>query len=153
MKQDKFLLAIVIGIGIIAVAVVALTLARRNDQYRTDETPEAIVQNYILALQKKDYERAYALLADKPHQPDFDTFRQDMIIAHSSLNNSVFRLELLDSNETSAVVTIIQSQNGMIESYRSDETARLVQQPEGWRIESMPYPFWGWNWYQETPKP
>jgi hypothetical protein len=153
MKQDKFLLAIVIGISIIGLLVVVLTLARRNNAYRTDETPEAIVQNYILALQKKDYERAYALLADQPGKPNLEAFRSDLLMNNDAIQSYVFRLETIDEGESTALVRIIQSNNNLIESYRNEDLARLTKTSAGWRLTQMPYPLWGWNWYQEEPKP
>jgi len=153
MKQDKFLLTIVIGIGVIALAVVALTLARRSTAYRTDETPEAIVHNYILAVQKKDYERAYALLADQPNKPDLETFQSDLLMNNSDIQRYVFRLETVDESSSTALVRVVQTQNSMIDSYRNDELARLTKTPDGWRLTQMPYPLWGWSWYQEPVKP
>ena len=71
MKQaDKFLIAIVIAIILLVVAAFTLVLLRPPPQYREDETAEAAVHNYLLALQLGDYQRALDQISeDVPHRP------------------------------------------------------------------------------------
>jgi len=68
---DKFLLAIAVGMVILVAALlISALLYFEPDQYRADDTPEGVVHNYLLALELKDYERAYSyLLADLPGRP------------------------------------------------------------------------------------
>jgi hypothetical protein len=51
MKQDRFLLGIVIGIAVIALAAVAVFLVRQPAMdYGSEDTPEGVLQNYALSL-------------------------------------------------------------------------------------------------------
>ena len=66
MKQDRFLVGILIFIGLLVVAALALFFIRKDTQvYAADDTPDHIVPNYVLAVQKQDFQRAYNYLADK----------------------------------------------------------------------------------------
>jgi hypothetical protein len=69
-NTDKFLVAIVAGIVILVVAAFALILLRPEPQYRSDDTPDATVHNYLLALQQEEYERALSEIShDVPNRP------------------------------------------------------------------------------------
>ena len=69
MKQDRFLVGILIFIGVLVVVALALFFIRQDNQvYVADDTPDNIVRNYALALQKQDFQRAYTYLADNRWQ-------------------------------------------------------------------------------------
>ena len=71
MRQDRFLTGILIGIGILVVAALAMFFIRRDDQaYLSDDTPEGVVHNYVVSILNKDYEKAYGYLAE-PHSGRF----------------------------------------------------------------------------------
>ena len=66
MKNDRFLLGILIGIGLlVALALGLYFLRQEGPAYREDQTPAGVVHNYITAVQLGDYERAleYSLLS------------------------------------------------------------------------------------------
>jgi hypothetical protein len=73
---DKYLLGIVAAIALLVGATVIVVLLRPEAQYRADDSPEAVVHNYLLALNNGDYERAYACVsAEMPGHPrDLDDF-------------------------------------------------------------------------------
>ncbi len=76
MKPDRFLWALLIGIGVLVVAALAFFFLRRERQdYGPDDTPKNVVRNYALALQKLDYARAYDLLQEAEDKPDFERFQ------------------------------------------------------------------------------
>ncbi len=61
---DRFLVAIVAGIIIIAVAAVVVVVNRGNAVgYRPDDTPEGVAFNYLLALHQGDHARAYGYVS------------------------------------------------------------------------------------------
>ena len=77
MKQDRFLLGILVGIGILVLVAVGLFLTRQDTQeYRADDTPEGVVHNYALALYRGNHEKAYAYLADVENKPTYSEFRE-----------------------------------------------------------------------------
>ncbi|RMF02639.1 MAG: hypothetical protein D6768_07760, partial [Chloroflexi bacterium] len=81
MKQDKFLIGILAGIVLLVVVAVVVVLSRSpgSEAYRTDNSPEAVVYNYFLAVQRKDFEKAHGYLSDDlKNKPDLDQFIIDM---------------------------------------------------------------------------
>ncbi|MBN1641417.1 MAG: hypothetical protein JXA09_09285 [Anaerolineae bacterium] len=60
---DRFLIGIVAAIAIVVVAALVLTRIRPEPTYRADEGPEGVAHNYLLALEKGDYARAYGYLS------------------------------------------------------------------------------------------
>ncbi len=60
---DKFLLGIVIGIVILVIVVFAVAYFRPKPAYLSEDTPEGVAHNYLLALRLKDYTRAYSYLS------------------------------------------------------------------------------------------
>jgi predicted lysophospholipase L1 biosynthesis ABC-type transport system permease subunit len=157
MKQDRFLIGILAAIGVLVVASVVVFLVRGNDQtYLPDDTPEGVVHNFVLAIQQRDVERVYGYLADKDYKPTYDEVRQALMIDRiGDANNGV---QIVSSNvngdEAIVDVNIIFAGGGPFqETYSNSGTALLVKQSGVWKIESMSYPFWSWNWYSEPPKP
>jgi len=63
-NTDKFLIGIVAGVVILVVVSLVIAL-RQPDQpaYGPDDTPEGVAHNYLLALQLKDFPRAYGYLS------------------------------------------------------------------------------------------
>jgi hypothetical protein len=62
-STDKFLIGIVAGIVILIVVALVVTLTQPEATYQSAETPEGVVHNYLLALQKGDYELAWGYLS------------------------------------------------------------------------------------------
>jgi len=62
---DKFLIGIIIGAVVLVAVVAAVLLTRPAVDYLPDDTPEGIVHNYLLALQRRDYQRAYGYLSPR----------------------------------------------------------------------------------------
>ena len=67
--SDKLLVAIVVGLLLIAGA--SLLAANRQDHqdFQADTTPTGVANNYILAIQAGEYERAYGYLS--PQLPGY----------------------------------------------------------------------------------
>lgn len=158
MKQDRFLTGILIGIGLLIVAALMLFFARQNRQltYVPDDTPEGAVKNYLVALFKKDYEKAYSYLADKDGKPTFDQFKQSLLMNEVNPNNVGVDIGGVEYNGDDAYVTLYLQQgpsDPFSSGYRNQDRAVLVRQGGKWKIEQMPYyNFWGYDWYpQYTP--
>ena len=77
MKQDRFLTGILIGIGVLIIAALAVFFVRKDSQtYVPDDVPEGVVHNYVVAVLNKDYEKAYGYLADLDNKPTYEEFRE-----------------------------------------------------------------------------
>ena len=76
MKNDRFLISILIGIVLIIFLALGLYFQRQAmPSYKGGSNPDDIVHDYALALAQGDYEKAYGYLAEGKLKPDFDTFR------------------------------------------------------------------------------
>jgi hypothetical protein len=154
MKQDRFLLGILIGIGVVIIAALALFFLRRSEPvYGPENTPEGVVHNYVVALQKGDYNRALSYLASAQNKPDIIRFRQDLL--NQNLNQSGYSLQIGDTqiNGDSAIVAVnlIQAGGGIFGgSSTQSQNATLVKEANVWKISAMPYPYWSYDWYQPT---
>ena len=62
-STDKFLIGIVVGVIILIGAAFAVAFLRPAPTFQPDDTPAGVAHNYLLALQKKEYERAYGYLS------------------------------------------------------------------------------------------
>ena len=77
---DKYLIGIVAGMVLLVVVAIVVVLLRPKPEYRSDDSPEAVVHNYLLALRTGDYERAYECLSPKliSYPKDLETFVEDI---------------------------------------------------------------------------
>ncbi|HEY9153074.1 MAG TPA: hypothetical protein VIN60_09340 [Anaerolineales bacterium] len=158
MKQDRFLIGILIGIGVLIIAALGIFFTRENQQaYVSEDSPEGVVHNYALALLNKDYQKAYGYLADLDNKPTFDQFRQPFAIG--SLNPSSAGIKIgnayITSNDASVEVDMINTPSDPFSTgYSAAGSAQLVKQNGAWKISSMPtYNLWDYSWYQTPPKP
>jgi hypothetical protein len=156
MRQDRFLSGILIGIAVLVVISIALFLFRRDQsEYLPDGTPQSAVQNYVLALQKGDTQRAFNYLADGNGKPDLVTFQQSILQQESEISSTSLEVGevTLSSNAANISVTVIRSSGGLIAQIsRQPSSATAVRSQNTWKISNLPYPFWAYNWYQPTPE-
>jgi hypothetical protein len=152
MKQDKFLMAILGVIAVLVVAALGLFFVRQGQQsYLDQNTPSGVVHDYILALQKGDFQRAYNTLYEAADKPTLFAFKQTF--ANDQLGISTSAAQVSDEQVTGdqAVVNVILTQNQsspFSQPYQNSQPAELIRQNGTWKIKSAPYPYWGYDWYQ-----
>ena len=158
MKQDRFLIGILVGVGVLVVAAVGLFFLRQDEQtYMAEDTPDGVVHNYVLAVQMGDYDRAYGYLAETEGKPDklaFTRFFSSSYRGESDAGVQIMRYELveMDNGREGAVVDLVMVEfsGGLFrEVYDYEDVAVLVKQDGEWKIVQMPYQFWDWGWYRE----
>ena len=152
MKQDRFLTGILVGIAVLVVIALAVFFIRKDTQsYISENTPEGVVHNYVLAVLNKDYQKAYSYLADLENKPTYEQFRDSFLKGMINPNNSAVDVGKSEINgDTASVeVAMIYSQSDPFSTgYRDVQRAILVKQSGGWKLSSMPYYyFWDGNWY------
>ena len=152
MKQDRFLLGILVGIGVLVLVAVGLFFTRQDTQeYRAEDTPEGVVHNYALALYRGDYEKAYDYLAEDKYKPTYNEFREYFFDAYSNPGDvgiEIGKTEI-DDDQAFVVLHLIYSPSDPFSSgYRGTETARLELQGGEWKLNQMPYNFWNYGWYE-----
>jgi hypothetical protein len=158
MKKDRFLMGILIFIGVLVAAALVLFFVRNEKPaYGPEDTPDGVLHNYVVALQVNDYERAYSYLAEKDKKPTFDTFQRAFLTRQLNPGDSALQIgdvQTLTNGEAWVNITIQNPGNGLFNnSWSSTDKGSLVRQKGAWKITSLPMPFWGWEWYQPTPVP
>jgi hypothetical protein len=157
MKQDRFLTGILVGIAVLVVVALAVFFVRRDNQsYVSEDAPEGVVHNYVLAVLNGDYQKAYGYLADLDHKPTYEQFRDAFIKGIVNPNNSAVDVGQSEvSNDTASVevAMIYNPSDPFSTGYRDVQRAILVKQGNAWKLSSMPtYYYWDYSWYQELPK-
>ncbi len=155
MKQDRFLIGILVFVAVLSVGSLILFFTHRSTlDYGAEDTPEGVVRNYILALQKGDYPRAYGYLAEKDYKPSYSAFEQAFLGNPQSLDAAGVRFGRTTQSGSQAwvEVTVIYGAGGPFGGggWSSVEKASLVQQNGEWKITYMPYPYWSWGWYEKV---
>jgi hypothetical protein len=157
MKQDRFLIGILVGIGVLIVIALALFFTRQDQQeYVADDVPEGVVHNYALAIFREDYEKAYSYLAETEYKPTYNEFRRAFFNGYVNPENAGLEIgetEIAGDEAFVTVYLIYNPSDPFSNSYRNTETARLERQNGEWKLLQMPYNFWSYDWYQPTPKP
>lgn len=148
MKQDRFLIIILMGILILVAFALALFIVNKSKQrYGPEGTPAGVVRNYVLAIEEGDYERAYGCLADQPHKPTFARFA-----AYAGWSEIDERLGVEIGKTVftggQAIVELIII-NDSIDSYYhfNDRYAFLIQQNGAWKITHINWGGWRRDWY------
>jgi hypothetical protein len=154
MKKDKFLLGIIVGILLLVVLSLIVYFSRKTvaPTYRSDDTPEGVVYNYILALRKEDYAKAYGYLADKAGKPTQTAFRQAVLMNKDQIQQAIVDLGDTNIDADSAIIEVAVQNSGSDGifggGYQNKENAILEKVDGVWKITSMPYLFWSYDWFQ-----
>ncbi len=157
MKQDRFLIGILIGIAVLVVLALAVFFMRKDNLvYVADDTPAGVVQNYVVAAHKRDYEKAYSYLATVEGSPTLEQFRQSFL--NHSINPDAAGLEIgkteINGNDATVELGVLYSPGDPFgSSNRNIEYAQLINQNGAWKLRQLPYNFWSYEWYQPTAQP
>jgi hypothetical protein len=154
MKQDRFLTGILVGIVVLVIVALTVFFLRQGSQsYISEDAPEGVVHNYVLAVLNADYEKAYGYLAELEDKPDYEQFRDAFLTGVVNPNNSAVDIgESEVSGETASVeVALIYNPSDPFSTgYRDVQRALLIRQNGAWKLSSMPgYYFWDFNWYTQ----
>jgi hypothetical protein len=157
MKQDRFLMGILVGIGALIVAALVVFFLRKDSQtYVPDDVPDGVVHNYVVAVLNKDYKKAYGYLADLENKPTYEQFQKSFVTGALNPGNSaldVGKSDITGDNATVEVAMIYNPSDPFSTGYRDVQNAILVRQNGQWKISSMPtYFLWDYGWYQTPPK-
>jgi hypothetical protein len=157
MKQDRFLIGILVGIAVLIIVALTVFFSRKDNlNYVADDTPEGVVQNYVVALHKRDFDKAYGYLAELENKPRLEQFHQSFLnhnIDPANAGAEIGKAEIV-GNSASVSLGVIYGQSDPFSSgYRNADYAQLVLQNGVWKIKQMPYQFWAYDWYQPTPLP
>jgi hypothetical protein len=157
MKQDRFLTGILVGIAVLVVVALAVFFIRKDSQsYLSEDTPEGVVHNYVLAVLNGDYEKAYGYLADLEDKPTYEEFRDAFVTGMLNPSNSsvdIGESEITNDTASVEVTMIYNSSDPFSTGYRNPGRAILVRQGETWKLSSFPGDYFlEYSWYQEKIK-
>lgn len=160
--QTRKMLTFLAGFILVCV-LIALGLFFVRDQipgYLAENTPSAVVNDYLTAILRQDYERAYSYLGEWENKPDLSAFTQTV----QGKIGYQYCLEIYDYRGPETPSTDLV--NIFIDSYECDpewqidwDTFEYSEKPEispneaglrqmngQWKIERMPLPWWDAAW-------
>jgi hypothetical protein len=109
-SPDRFLIAIVIGIFLLMAIGLGVAFLQEGPTYRTEDSPENIVHNYLLALHLRDYDRAYGYVSPTLiHYPTIGEFRETTrreFWRYYGDSQQSMGIEILNTEEMTAGVTV-----------------------------------------------
>lgn len=151
MKQDRVLSIIGVFLVVLVIASIALFFYKQSSSdYGPDDSPDGVVRNYIIALQRSDYTRAYSYLAEDEDKPTYEDFRDYIIYWAYGLEN--VGVQILDTRvsrgEAIVDLSLLHGGGGLMRDiWRQGGSAILIDQDGQWRLIKMPTPFFQWEWF------
>jgi hypothetical protein len=157
-NSDKLLLAIVLGIIVLVIIAFVVIARRPQPQFQSLDTPEAVVHDYLLALQLGDYERAYGFLSPEIAYPgDIDEFYDSLRLRPWEIEMSDNTSLVVESSQpvsgqsVAVVVRQIYNNNTLFggDSYSDTFRMRVENDGQGWKLASGER-FWSSCWGEEN---
>lgn len=153
LKQDRFLIAILAAVGVLVISALVVFFFRQDShEYGSEDTPEGVVRNYVIAIHKEDFERAYNALQDAPDKPTYQEFQQPFLAGRLDTSNVSVRMTETKITGEDAIVKLTLTHGGTTPfdgTWREKRSAILVLQNGDWKLTEMPYPYWAWDWDQK----
>lgn len=151
MKQDHFLIAILLAIGLLVVSALVIFFSQQeNLEYGEEDTPEGVVRNYLIAIYREDYEQAFSYLQDLENKPDYQDFRLAFLGSRLDTSDISAKISGTEIMRDEAIVALKITHGGTDPfqgTWSNNESALLVLQAGQWKLAQMPYPYWDWEWY------
>jgi hypothetical protein len=148
-NADKFLIGIVIGVLLLVVTAWIILANRPAPAYQAENTPTAVVNNYLLALKTDDLEKAYTYLSPtlQGYPANAEEFINDVEDQRwqfhlESEQDHSFQFKILRETDDSASVEVSETvyyQSGLFENSHYTQTfvMRLAKDQNGlWLIRS-----------------
>jgi hypothetical protein len=145
---DRFFLAILAGLGLLlVVALLSVLLLRQPAAVLPVDTPEGVVQRFYLALEERDYHRAYDLLGAQATAPltrdEFVRYNADRQRYEGSQRVRIDDQRINGDFATVTATVTHYAANaqpfGVGGEYSEAETFSLQRDANGWRISGLPY--------------
>jgi hypothetical protein len=144
--RDNFLLIILIGIGVlVALGFISIIFLHQPQKEFSANSPSAVVQSYISAVDGQDYEKAYNLLGSSlKSKISLNTFKTRQYYGQPS--SISIESEKITGNTATVNLQITTTYNSgsPFGNNRYTQNSRMVLQLEGnvWRLTSLDYPYY-----------
>jgi hypothetical protein len=150
---DRWLIGIIILVAVVVVVTLVLVLTRSEPEYLAEVAPEAVVHNYLLALQREEYDRALTYLSSTLSGLPADSREMRRALAYSTgvLERSAFRASPAVPDEGDIVRVEVNLTSfegaGLLDSRQETRHYTFWLRPEGdtWKLIDAGG-FWGWSW-------
>ena len=150
LRDDKFLLGILAGIGaLLVLALIAIVFLRQPAQELPVNTPGGTVQRFLQALDRREYDRAYDYLgsaADKPSREEFTRYNADRLAYDQTSRRLQIEQESISGESATVVVAVTHFSTGGplfgSSEWTESETFALRREAGSWLITSLPYQYW-----------
>jgi hypothetical protein len=150
-SSNRWLIIFAIVIGILVIATVSLVLLIKGNEVTLlpEDTPQGIVQRYLIAVQEKDYLEAYKYLSFSPSEKilTYDDWARMIMPQPSSQSTWKATLGKTTQNENNASVEVIIDtvrQGGPFGNPTSNQQVvfQLSKIDGKWLITSPTYIYW-----------
>lgn len=157
-SSDRFLLAIVAGTILLVIVAFIVVSRRPEPEFQTEDSPEGVVHDYLLALQLGDYQRAYSLLSPEIVYPaDIDEFYDSLranpweFTVSDNYAQVVETSEPISDNSVAVVVREIYNTNSLFagDDYFDTFRMRVENDGDGWKVVSGER-YWSSCWGEEN---
>lgn len=158
MKEDRFLIGILIAVVLLIAGTALLLFTRQGKEvYRSGDQPQDVVHNYVVALIKQDYEKAYGYLADQDYKPTLEEFSNNFKNTYSDpLDETALSVgeEHILGSKASVEIDLLSKGYSTFNSY-SHSQAELIYQDGAWKlVDGGTYGLWDYQWFMEPyPEP
>ena len=148
-RRWLFIFAIVIGVLVIATVSLVLLTKGNKVTLLPEDSPQGTVQRYLMAIQEKDYQKAFGYLSFSPTDKITSFSDWLMMVGPQSSSQSVWRATLgtVTENENNATVEInidtLHSGGLFGDSQFSQQiNFLLIKKGNSWFITSPNYIYW-----------
>jgi hypothetical protein len=158
-STDKFLVGIVVGVILLVAVAFVVTLIQPVPTYQTEDTPEGVVHNYLLALQKGDYQRAYNYLSPtlEGYPASVDRFTEDVKDSRWRFRLDADVTLAVDSAEVTgsrAMVEVRESRFYSGDLFDSNQYTTIFEiklrlEDGGWKIVDSDH-YFAWCWKKKS---
>lgn len=156
--RDRFLLVIVAAAILLVVVAFLVAYRRPAPTYRAEDTPDGVAFNYLLALQQRNYERAYGYLA--PTLYDYPASAEEFVDELTKramlgrLDSATLEIGATDVTGDLAVVEVERTtfaEGGLFDSGQYSDTFNMkLRRVDGaWKLVEAD-DFWWYCWHQKS---
>jgi hypothetical protein len=156
--MNKTLLAIVGGVVVLLIVAFAFLLFAEAPEYMSEDSPDGVAHNYLLALHNEDFELAFSYLSKNIMSPPESAFEFERNIKNQSwrfrLNSSTtLAIESSEVRGTNAYVDVLETrfnQGGLLDTSQYSNTFELILalEEEEWKIAGGDA-YFAWCWERE----
>lgn len=159
--HDRTLAAIVAGVIVLVVVALVAVRARPEPTYRDEDAPEAVAHDYLLAMEREEWSRAYGYLSPslRCYPESAEMFADDVTREPWLRDFDNVELRVMDAKIEGdvALVTVRQTRfwtGGLFQSGQdtSEFEMKLQREADGWKIVRSDG-FWWWMWHDESNQP